>query len=93
MGEFEEKLVTLFEGKFGMKMLPMNFWYDKVHIARRDYYLEVIFNKWGNYDPHLGKNQKTVSFVEDTFGHCMKWSIEEDPKKIFEYGAYLVWNK
>ena len=72
---FTEELLSLYQKRFGMNLLPMNFWYDKVHIARKDYYLNVIFDKKGNYDPHLGKLQKTVSFVEDTFGHCVKWSI------------------
>ena len=59
-----------------MRLLPLNFWYDKVHIASRKFYLDVVFNPKGNYDPNRGKNMKTVTFVEDTFGHCMKWTID-----------------
>lgn len=59
-----------------MPLMPLNFWYDKLHIASRKYYLEVVFNEKGNYDPNRGKNMKTVTFVEDTFGHCMKWTVD-----------------
>lgn len=42
--------------------MPLNFWYDKVHIASRKYYLDVIFHEEGHYDPNRGKKMKTLSF-------------------------------
>lgn len=36
---------------------------------------------------------KTVSFVEDTFGHCMKNTISIQPEKLLEYGAYILWDE
>ena len=65
--------------KFNLTLMPLYFWYDKVHIASRQYYLDVIFRENGYYDKILGKHLKTKNFVEDTFGHYMKRKIEADP--------------
>lgn len=93
MKDFENDIVEYFRGKFGLPLVPLNFWYDKVHIASRRFYLDVIFNEEGHFDPNRGKNMKTISFPEDTFGHCMKYCINEKPEKLLEYGAYILWDE
>lgn len=82
MKEFETDIVDYFKAKFGLPLVPLNFWYDKVHIASRKYYLEVIFHEEGHFDPNRGKNMKTISFPEDTFAHCMKFTINKSPEKL-----------
>ncbi len=62
--------------------MPLIFWYDKVHIAKRDYYLDVIFNEKGFYDEVKKTRLKTVSFVEDSFGCSYRRSIQSRPAKF-----------
>jgi len=59
--------------------MPLIFWYDKVHIAKRSYYLDVIFNKKGFYDEKKNIYLKTTSFVEDSFGSFMRKAIRRNP--------------
>lgn len=40
-----QELLNFFRKKFGADLIPLNFWYDKVHIADRFYYLNVVFHK------------------------------------------------
>ena len=68
-------MLAVSEKKFGLPLMPLYFWYDKVHIASRKYYLETVFVEDGYYDETLKKWLKTVNFVEDTFGHYMKRKI------------------
>lgn len=82
MKEFEKDVLEYFRGKFGLPLMPLNFWYDKVHIASRKFYLDIVFHNEGHYDPNRGKNMKTISFPEDTFGHCMKYTISHQPEKL-----------
>ena len=42
--------------------MPLLFWYDKVHVARKSYYLDVIFNPKGEkeikfYYPNSGESK------------------------------------
>lgn len=62
--------------------MPLLFWYDKVHVARKSYYLDVIFSPQGLYNEHSKTYIKTVSFVEDSFGTVMRKSIRRNPEKF-----------
>lgn len=42
--ELTEGMCNHFKSKFGLPLIPLTFWYDKIHIASRQYYLDVIFN-------------------------------------------------
>jgi hypothetical protein len=59
--------------------MPLLFWYDKVHIARKSYYIEVIFNKKGFYNEITKSYQKTLSFVEDSYGTATRKAIRARP--------------
>lgn len=65
-----------------MPLIPLIFWYDKVHIARKSFYLEVIFNEKGFYDEIKKTYLKTVSFVEDSFGTSTMKNIRNKPQKF-----------
>jgi effector-binding domain-containing protein len=59
--------------------MPLIFWYDKIHVAKKSYYLELIFNKKGYYDELKKSYQKTVSFVEDSYGTATMKAIRNRP--------------
>lgn len=71
--------------------MPLIFWYDKVHIAKRKYYLDVIFDK-GFYDENKQVYQKTISFVEDSFGCFMRKAIRRKPQRFEELSAFIYWD-
>lgn len=72
--------------------MPLLFWYDKVHVARRSYYLEIIFNSEGFLDEVTKNYIKTVSFVEDSFGCFTRKNIRHRPSKFEELSAFIFWD-
>jgi hypothetical protein len=46
---FVDTMLEYYQNKFGIALMPLIFWYDKVHVARKQYYLDVIFNRHGFY--------------------------------------------
>lgn len=44
IGELTTAIINHFKEQFGLPLMPLYFWYDKIHIASRRYYLDVIFN-------------------------------------------------
>ena len=73
--------------------MPLVFWYDKVHIARKSYYLDMIFSPKGVMDLTTGHRNRTQSFVEDSFGTIMQRNIEAHPKMFEDMAAYIYWDK
>jgi hypothetical protein len=53
-----------------------------VHIAKKSYYLDVIFNPKGFHDQIKNIWMKTVSFVEDSFGTVARKTIRKYPEKL-----------
>jgi hypothetical protein len=47
---YTKDLVNYYDQKYGLPLLPLDFWYDKIHIARKSYYLEVIFHRKGFFN-------------------------------------------
>lgn len=72
--------------------MPLLFWYDKVHIARKSYYLDVIFDPNGYLDEITQLRHKTVSFVEDSFGTTTRRGIRNRPSKFEELNAFIFWD-
>jgi hypothetical protein len=79
---FVTQVVDYYKHLYGIPLIPLIFWYDKVHIARRSFYLEVIFNKKGFYDEIKKTYFKTISFVEDSFGTSVMKNIRNRPSKF-----------
>ncbi len=48
--QFARKVLEHYKGLYGIPLMPLLFWYDKVHIARKSYYLNVVFHPYGFYD-------------------------------------------
>lgn len=89
---FIKQVIDYYEQTYKLPLMPLLFWYDKVHIARRSYYLDVIFHPHGFYDEVKKSWQKTVSFVEDSYGTVTKKNIRKRPEKIDEVGAFILWD-
>ena len=66
----------------GAAFIPMLFWYDGPHLARRQAYLELVFT--GTSSLPRGH------FIEDTFGHLMMNELRDDYDKWFfsKYNSY-----
>lgn len=47
---FTEQVLRYFTNLYEIPLMPLMFWYDKVHIARKSYYLDVIFDPNGYLD-------------------------------------------
>jgi hypothetical protein len=48
--EFKGKVLDYYQLHYGAPLMPLLFWYDKVHVARKSYYLETIFHPIGFFD-------------------------------------------
>ena len=48
--EFIQRVLGYYRDLYQLPLMPLIFWYDKVHIAKREYYMQVIFNEQGFYD-------------------------------------------
>jgi hypothetical protein len=48
--DFTRKMQEYYLKLYGFPLMPLMFWYDKVHVARKSYYLDVIFNPHGFLD-------------------------------------------
>ena len=81
--EFRKCLRKHYASIYPIPLIPLLFWYDKVHIAKREYYLEVVFSKKGILEVATGTHHKTQSFVEDSFGTIMERNIQQQPS-LFE---------
>jgi hypothetical protein len=72
--------------------MPLLFWYDKVHIARKSYYLDTIFNPKGFQDEIKNIWMKTVSFVEDSYGTVARKAIRKHPHQLDTLAAFILWD-
>ena len=79
---FTEQVLRYYTRLYEIPLMPLLFWYDKVHIARKSYYLEVIFDPNGYLDEVTQLRHKTVSFVEDSFGTTTRRGIRNRPTKF-----------
>lgn len=90
--EFTQAVKEYYESLYGLPLMPLLFWYDKVHVARRSYYLDVIFNPHGFLDEISQAYIKTATFVEDSFGCFTRKSIRHRPPKFDELSAFILWD-
>jgi hypothetical protein len=58
-------------------IIPLDFWYDKPHLARKSFYQQVVF-KW-----------PCRNFIEDSFGQRMKRDILQN-NNYQKYKAFLL---
>ena len=78
-------ILNYFMEIYGLKLMPLVFWYDKTHVCRTDYYRNNIFN---NND-----DIKIISFIEDTFGINQKNDIIKNGIGIFDkYKSFLYYD-
>jgi hypothetical protein len=72
------------ETGLSLTLTPLYFWYDRNHLANREFYLKVYEN-----NPKL----KTSSFIEDTFGQkqIAELSKDKSQKAFDKYGTYLYY--
>lgn len=68
---------------YGLRLMPLVFWYDKTHLCRTDYYRNNIFKN---------DDIKIISFIEDTFGIHQKNDIIKNGFQSFsKYRSFLYY--
>lgn len=78
-----EVILNYMEHMFGVRIMPLVFWYDKTHICKTDYYLNSVFS--GDF--------KIKSFIEDTFGHDQMTKIKQGGLESFNnLGSYVLYD-
>lgn len=78
--------------KFGVPLLPLNFWYDKPHIARVDFYKSFVYGQ-RHIDPLNGKSISVKNFIEDTLGQVERNDLAMHGMTAHaKYGTYLLYD-
>lgn len=62
-------------------IIPVHFWYDKNHLARKSYYLNEVFSN---------KRCKVKNFIEDTFGQYQLNDIKKNKDNFIKYKSFLL---
>lgn len=68
-------LVKFHQLKYGLPLMPLDFWYDKPHIASRRVYLDFVFGQT-HFNYHTGISVRVNNFVEDSLGNVIKSNIQ-----------------
>ncbi len=82
----EQKIIDYYDNKYGLKLMPLYFWYDRIHIARVDYYKNYVYNK--------DKSGVTVkNFIEDTFGQKERMDLKINGMSAFKkYNTFILFD-
>jgi hypothetical protein len=73
-----ETIIKYFKDKYELSLVPLTFWYDRIHIANVSYY-KTIFNKKFKL---VGQNNEVIhetkikNYIEDTFGNFQRNDIK-----------------
>ena len=67
-------VVKYYQQKYGLKLIPLLFWYDRTHIANVDYYNNFVFGK-KHQIPNSNYKIKVNNFIEDSFGTFVRQDI------------------
>lgn len=78
--------------RYGVPLMPLMFFYDKIHICNTDYYLNYVFNNY-HIDYTKGDSFAVKNFVEDTLGQIEKSNIKRQGIAAFHnYQTYILYD-
>jgi hypothetical protein len=91
-GESYSKFLLYTRMRFGLPLMPIDFWYDKPHIVRRDDYLNFVFGQ-RHFNFQTGVSMEVTNFVEDSLGNIERSNIKRHGYCGFsQYGTYSLYD-
>ena len=92
-GEDYSKYLLYTRMKYGLPLMPLDFWYDKPHVVKRDVYLDFVFGQT-HFNYQTGTSVEVTNFVEDSLGNVMKSNIKRHGMCAFNlYGCYSLYDE
>jgi hypothetical protein len=80
----KESILCHYETAYGLPLLPLHFWYDRIHIARTQYYKDYVFNP-------AASGVFVKNFVEDTFGQFQVADVKKNGLAGFHrYNSFIL---
>ena len=82
----EEKILNYYYKKYGLNLMPLNFWYDRIHIVRTEYYKNYVFNE-------KESGVKVKNFIEDSFGQKEMNDLKKYGLDAFKkYNSFILYD-
>lgn len=84
-------LIKTYDAKYTLPLVPLLSWFDKPHICRTDYYIDIL-NKY-HHNGYCNRYHSIKFFVETEYGPCIHHDIKLNGLSAHnKYGTYMYYD-